>query len=363
MTLLMLEGFEGAGTTEGNSSGADMRAYLEARYDVTNFTTATNGSPRVGPGWGFGKSLGWGDDANGDTNRFEKHLSTAIGTIYVGFAVRPFNQSNRESVELLRMRDGANNREVIKVRFQHGQTLMFFKETFGNVGVQAPGVLRNNAWNYVEFRFTFSATVGVIEVRVNGVEVLNETGLDLDSFGSVVVDEIQFFGGEGTGVGDVDEQWFIDDVYIDDAGFQGPIKIEELLPTAEGATINFTPSAGTDNSANVDENPRDDATTYNESADTASNKDLFTTANLATVDAGIIGVQITSVAILDSAGDIGLQSIVAEGTPTQGTGAVVEITSTTDWAAVQHIFETNPDTSAAWTAAEVDGMEIGYEID
>lgn len=363
MTLLMLEGFEGAGTTEGDSSGADMRAYLEARYVNTTLQTSTNGSPRVGPGWGFGKSLGWGDDGNGDLNKFEKHLDTPLSTIYVGFAVRTFNQFNRESVELLRMRDGGNNREVIKVRFQHAQSLMFFKETFSEVPVRAVGVLRNGAWNYVEFRFTFHASAGVIVAHINGVEVINATGLDLDSFGSTTVDEIQFYGGEGTGAEDNDKQWFIDDVYIDDATMHGPIKVEGLFPTAEGATINFTPSAGTDNSANVDENPRDDATTYNESADTASNKDLFTTENLSSVDSGIIGVQITSVAVLDSAGDIGLQSIVAEGTPTQGTGAVVEITSTTDWAAVQHIFETNPDTASAWTPSEVDGMEIGYEID
>jgi hypothetical protein len=359
----MLEGFEGAGATEGNSSGPDMRAYLTSRYDNVNFETSANGSPRVGAGWGFGKSLGWGDDGNGELNKFEKLLDTPLSTIYVGFAVKTFDQFNRESADLLKMRDSGNNREVINCRFQHGRSIMFFKETFSLVPFQAVNVLRNEAWQYVEFKFTFNATTGEIVVRVNGVEVLNETGLDLDSFGSTTVDQIQFYGAEGTAASNTNEQWFIDDIYIDDSQFQGPIKIEGLLPTAEGATIDFTPNTGTDNSANVDDNPRDDDTTYNDSADTPSNKDLFTTEDLSNITGGIIGVQVTSIAKLDSAGSIGLQSIVAEGTPTQGTGSVVEITSTTDYFAVQHIFETNPDTASAWSAAEVDGMEIGYEID
>ena len=155
----------------------------------------------------------------------------------------------------------------------------------------------------------------------------------------------------------------MDDIYADDAAFQGPMKIEALFPTAEGATINFTPSTGTDNALNVDENPKDDDTTYNSSADTPSNKDLFTTQNLSNINGGIQGVQITSMCRLDVAGSIGLQSIVAEGTPTQGTGAVVEVSSESWATAVQHIFETNPDTASAWATSEVDGMEIGYEID
>ena len=81
------------------------------------------------------------------------------------------------------------------------------------------------------------------------------------------------------------------------------------------------------------------------------------------MDGGIIGVQITSDCRLDAAGSIGMQSIVAEGTPTQGTGAIVEVTSTSWSLAVQHIFEVNPDTSSAWSVSEVDGMEIGYEVD
>ena len=145
--------------------------------------------------------------------------------------------------------------------------------------------------------------------------------------------------------------------------FIGPIKVETLFPSSEGTTINFTPSTGTDNSANVDDNPKTDDTDYNSSLDTASNKDLFVTENLSGITGNIKAVQVVNQARVEEPGAIGLQSIVAEGTPTQGTGSVVEIIDTDDYFLVSHIFEVNPDTSSAWVVSEVNGMEIGYEID
>ena len=358
MAIVFLEGFEGAGTTEGTSSGADMRAYLEARSVTSSFTTSTNGSPQVAPGWGSGKALKWGFDGNSDNNRFIMLLPSSLTTFYFGFAVRPWHQSNRDP-ELLRLRRSANNRDMLKVRFLNGSTLQFFKETFA-VWHTTPVILKHGEWQYVEIKVTFSDTVGVLEVRINGVEVVNETGLNNDSSGDTDFDELELWGGEGLSS---DESVLIDDVYLDDAGFLGPIKIEAVLPTAEGATIDFTPSTGTDNALNVDENPRNDATDYNESADTASNKDLLAAGNLSEITGGILAVQVTANCLLDTAGDIGMQAIVAEGTPTQGTGPVVEVSDETNFEAVQGIFEVNPDTSSAWLVAEVDGMEIGYEVD
>jgi hypothetical protein len=361
MTILLLEGFEGAGTTEGSGSGADMRKLLEARYDSTTLQTSTNGSPRVGPGWGTGKCLTWGDDGNGDLNTFERDLASTVSEIWVGFALKPWNQASRDP-EILRMRDIATNRDVFRMRIVDGTALRFLKETFATYYQSRP-LLKPSHWQYIEVRVLFSGTVGQLEVKINGVQVINETGLDNDAFGTTTVDRIQFYGGEGTATSDDNERWHIDDLYVDDAAFQDPMKIEALLPTAEGATINFTPSAGTDNSANVDENPRNDDTDYNSSADTASNKDLLTCANLTQITGGIQAVQISAACKLDAAGSIGMQGIVAEGTPTQGTGPIVEVTDTTNYVGVQAIFETNPDTAAAWAVAEVDGMEIGYEVD
>ena len=361
MTLLILEGFDGAGTTLGSGSGADMRNYIGARYNY-NSTTTTTGSIRAETGWGFGQALSWGDDGGSDTHWIDLELGSSLATVYIGFAIRPGNRFARTQEILFQTWDGTT-RDVVDCRVNNTATLSFFRDSFVRLAPAAYNVLRVNQWNYLEVKITHSATVGVIEVRVNGQEVLNETGLNTSASGSVTCSKIRLIGAEGQGLNDEDGQYLIDDLYVDDASFQGPIKIESLLPTAEGATINFTPSTGTDNSANVDENPRNDDTDYNSSADTASNKDLFTTANLSNITGGIIGVQVTNDCRIDAAGDIGMQSIVAEGTPTQGTGSVVEVTDQANWAAVQHIFETNPDTASAWVVSEVNGMEIGYEVD
>lgn len=360
MTLLVLEGFEGAGATTGNGTVTSMRNYLTARYASTSFATG----PHVEAGWGGGQAMSWGDGGNTDNNRIDLDLPSTIGTVYIGFAVRPSKDDLRAEVKLFQTILQSSGRDLVDMRIVNNNAILFYQDTFNKMAdSEVPNALKRNVWSYVEVKIIHSATVGVIEVRINGTEVLNITNQNTSASGDVTIDRIRMSGGEGTGANNPEFQWLTDDWYVDDAAFHGPIKVEGLFPAAEGATINFTPSTGLDNALNVDDNARDDDTTYNSSADTASNKDLLTADNLSIVDGGIIAVQVSNVCRIDAVGDIGMQSIVAEGTPTQGTGAIVEVDDQVNWASVKHIFETNPDTAAAWAVAEVDGMEIGYEVD
>jgi hypothetical protein len=372
MTLLAIEGFEGLGTTNGSGAGSTVRDYITSNYITDNtLRTTTNGSMRIENGFNSGKALSWGGDTTADLNYFLIPYPP-VTEIIVGFAFKS-SESYRATATILGIYNStAGSGEFqVDLRVVDGRNLICFSDVFVRLnGTYVPDVITPNRWHYIEMRVKFSATVGEIEIHVDGVQVLNATNQDtVGDGGALNYDSIRFQGGEGDSNTDTDLQWLVDDIYICDTNgsvnntFLGPIKVEELFPTAEGATINFTPSTGTDNSANVDDNPINDDTDYNSSSDTASNKDLFTTENLSLVTGNIKGVQITSQARSTSGLPVGMQSIVAEGTPTQGTGDVVEISSDSKYSRFSHIFETNPDTAAAWSAAEVDGMEIGYEID
>lgn len=371
MSLLVIEGFEGAGSTNGSGAGADVRDYIRRRYIVESNTLREDASNtmRVEDGLGFGKALSWGGSSFADSNYFWMPLPAQLTECIVGFALKPqyFTVLSAPVMEFFTL---AESESQVELRVQNNRDLICYNDTFNRIADTFVGnVLQPDRWVYIEIRMVMHNTAGEVEIHINGVQVLNASGLDTSGNSGVYFDAIRWRGIDGTDNTDVSQQWMIDHIYVLDTNgsenndFLGPRMVETLFPNAEGATIDFTPSTGTDNSANVDDNPQDGDTTYNSLVDTASSKDLFECQNLSNITSNIAGVKVTSDARSESGLPVGLQSIVAEGTPTQGTGDVVEVSSDSKYTEVKHIFEQNPDTTAAWTAAEVNGMEIGYEID
>jgi hypothetical protein len=69
------------------------------------------------------------------------------------------------------------------------------------------------------------------------------------------------------------------------------------------------------------------------------------------------------VAMVRDVADLGTRTaraVVYEGA-TEGPGAAVTLTEP-GYQAVSHIFEVNPDTSSAWTIAEVEAAEFGIQL-
>lgn len=372
MALLLLEGFEGAGTTTGTSGAATVRDYIKSRYAVNNAfrDSNTTESVKIFDGWGSGYALSWGGDANSDNNQFYFRLGAQYTELIVGFAYKP-RYTREDNQTLLQFYQSDEKESQVDLRLYENRHLICFNDTFNRLSDSLiPNALAPDRWAYIEIRMVQHPSNGEIEIYVDGIQKLNITGQDTQGDSNIAYfDSVIFQGAEGASASDVSENVLIDDIYIVDTTggaplntFLGPIKVEGLFPTAEGGTIDFTPSTGTDNSAMVDDNPKDDATTYNESTDTASNKDLFATSNLSTITGTIFGVQITAQAVSQQGFPVGLQCIVFENA-TQGTGNVIEVTTDNKFLSVQHIFDENPDTTSAWTVSEVNAMEIGYEVD
>lgn len=312
MALLAIEGFEGAGTTEGSGTGGtNMRDYLKSKYVLYSSTVAAS-SVRVVAGYGSGKALSWGGNASADLNFLDIPLGINLTEGWVGFAIKPRLTQSVILRPVIKWRSSTHSEDHVDMRILENMHLVFYRDQFSplpgpDIQVTA-NVLQPDRWTYIEIRLLISNTVGEIEVKANGIQVLNETNLDtLGDSGATGFDTIRLLGGDGADDSDISEQWLIDDFYaLDGTGsanntFLGPIKVETLFPSAEGTTINFTPSTGTDNSANVDENPKTDDTDYNSSLDTASNKDLFAADNLTSITT-INAVQVVNQARVEEAG-------------------------------------------------------------
>ncbi|OYW79717.1 MAG: hypothetical protein B7Z19_04550 [Polynucleobacter sp. 32-46-5] len=136
----------------------------------------------------------------------------------------------------------------------------------------------------------------------------------------------------------------------------GDIRIQTLVPTGAGSSTQLTPT-GAANYANVAEMP-DSTATYNASL-TVGDKDLYSLSELTASTAVVKAVQVNTHAWKDDAGVASLKTKIKSGT-TEVAGATVALPSSNAWHG--DIWETDPDTSAAWTPAAVGVLEAGVEV-
>ena len=361
MALILLEGFDGAASSNGDTGAADVVKYMEARYSGV-YTAGAD--CRVYDGWGGnGKAYSHGRDGFAGSNYFYLDLGTTIQTTFLAFACKP--SISIANYNMTYWRNVADGRVHVRSVMLQGRHLQFHRTGGTALLGTAYNIFRPDRWTYVEIKVTIDDTTGAIEVKANNVQVLNLTNIDTRDLGTTAtIDTIQFSGITGT-ADNSKENFLLDDMYITDTSgsnntsFLGPIKVEELLPDGAGDTTNFTPSAGS-NYQNVDETPRDDDTTYN-SDSTSTNKDLFTASNLSLIDSTVFGVQVTPECRVTDATTYGVKPKCKHST-SEGTGTSQTVSDTANYSGFPHVFELNPSTSTAWTVTTVNAMQIGYEV-
>lgn len=199
---------------------------------------------------------------------------------------------------------------------------------------------------YIELMLYVHNTLGEYEIRVNGNTVAAMSNIDT----AYITDGIDTIYFSMTG------KCYFDDLYISDSGFLGPLKVEALLPSGAGSSALWTPSAGA-NYECVDEIPKNGDTDYVSAAAAAT--DLHACANLTNITGGIKAVQLNVDARTESTAT-NIRTKCKSGSTTAD-GATQSVVDTTDFDTLMEIEEVDPDTSSAWTASGVNGMEIGYE--
>ncbi len=130
-----------------------------------------------------------------------------------------------------------------------------------------------NVWTYVALKVVVSATVGEVYLYLNGNLVYTGTSLDLTKSGGALASEgvgLTVFGGFGAG------DMHIGPLYISTGEVVRRLYVSRGLPVSD-ASIDFTPSSGSDAFAMVDDgNTPDDDGTYNKVVG-FDQKDLFDT--------------------------------------------------------------------------------------
>jgi hypothetical protein len=216
-----------------------------------------------------------------------------------------------------------------------------------------------NTWHLLEMRWqATSATVGIIQVWLNGTLVINVSGVDNTATANVNVQRFEINAGSGTGSG-------FDDLAINDTagsinnGQIGDGAVVLLKPTGAGSNTAQT-RGGTDSGANwsqVDEVPAS-MTDYVFSA-TAATRDTYALQDLPAGSWTVNTVEVVAYAQNSDAGAGSLGLTVKSGATTnEGTAQSLGTTAMF----LRQQYELDPNTTAAWTNANVNALEAGTTV-
>ncbi len=218
-----------------------------------------------------------------------------------------------------------------------------------------------SSWAYIEASVTISDTVGEVHVRLNGsgTDEVSYTGDTKNGGTNSTIDKVQLTNVNSSGLA-----WT--DFYIcDDSGsapnntFLGDVTVRTLSPNNNGNSSQLLGSDGnsTDNYLLVDEKPFS-GSDYVGSA-TTGQKDTYALADLPAGPTAVYGVQINANMLKSDAGASQARIVVrAGGTDYGGTTRVLATSANT----YTELYEQNPNTAAAWTTANVNGLETGMEV-
>jgi hypothetical protein len=262
---------------------------------------------------------------------------------------------------------------AVEVRLNEDYTFSVYnRDTDALLGTTEAAVLPTTSspiWYFMELKVFVSETVGTVEFRINGVPWLNLTGVNTGWDG--LPDEV---GGFRFACPSEEQYVVFDDLYVlNDQGtenndFLGDVKITSLLMNGQGVYEQLIPVDNQPFERNNYYLVRDtysvDITNYNTPLDTHGLKDSYLpgdiTPNLTSyVTLPIFSITINSVMQNDS-------FVVNDTYPLIRTEGVDYLQpfftiDDSDWKVYQSILELNPNTALAWTAEDIDNIEIGVQ--
>lgn len=342
MALLWMDGFDWAPATTALSDGSYAQEMLWSRYDrarnETSYMTFQDGRESEGQCIRIER-----DDF------FEKNTGSTDDTIIVGFDLMVEDTTvNHGSWFIAFYTDFSAG---FNIRQRNGEWQI---RRGGSTLETISSPVSDTTWAHVEIKVTVGNS-GSYEVRVNGVDVASDTGVDTQPGSSSYVYSVQIDGGSQARYFQFDNYYILDSTGSKNNDFLGRQKINTLVPSSAGNSSDWTPSAG-DNYQNVDEAGIDEDTTYNESS-TTDDVDLYACGS-GTYDT-IAGVQLNTVVRNTGTGQQGFHPMVRSG------GTDYEQTEQFTYQEYfNHItlMDDDPDTATTWTQSGVNSAEFGVKV-
>lgn len=232
------------------------------------------------------------------------------------------------------------------------------------IGTSAAGLVDTN-WHYIEIGATIDPTTGAVTVQFDGTVVITFSGNTKNGGTNNSIDAVCYQGVNGNYFGgfmDVGTP-VVDDLYIANSlgsvnnSFLGDVRVQTLMPNADGTFTQWTPTGSSSHYQNVNEVP-DNTATFNSSA-TPGQIDTYALTNTLPGTGTIFGVQQVTTAAKSDSGSASLIPVLLMPDSTLCYGATR--LPGTSWATYEDLYEKNPDGNVAWTTTVLDGMEAGVQ--
>jgi hypothetical protein len=269
------------------------------------------------------------------------------------------NSTNDSGKIIFASDNGATSHFSLYINNDQTMVARLGTSTSGTIlGSRVLGVL-SEGWNYIEAQATISDTVGVLKVRVNGspTNVINFSGDNRNAGTSTNIDRILIGAFSGSVI--IDDLYILNSLGSTNNDFLGEVRVATLMPNAVGDSTGspMSPSTGgADNYTMVDEQPY--STTDYVIGDVVGESDLYNIESLPVTPTTIFGVQTNVIAAKD---DAGARSVIplmkTNGTVYDGATSVLS----TSYDSYLTMYETNPNTAAAWTESNINDLQIGAE--
>ena len=344
MAIVFTDGFDLYGTAAGSN--------LLTRWAAS---TGSSISSTVTP-YSSGQSLAYSVSGFGTYLAF-----TAQSSFTVGFAFRTTTGAigvpgavNNQQIILLQ----SATTTMIGLQLNADGSLQVNRQTSTTAGTSlgftAANVIKPNTWYYIELAVSISDTVGTVRLDVDGSTLLNLTSQDTRNGTPTAVDSlyVSSFNTSATIT-------YFDDMYITNTTTPlGPQRIYTLRPSLDTAQKDWTALSGANNAAMVADTLTDGDTSYVQ-ASTVGNYDLYDVGNLTPTSATISAVNHLVWARKTDAATRAINLTTKSGSTTTDSA---NTTLSASYVGYSKIYDTDPNTAAAWTVSGVNALQIGQKI-
>lgn len=259
-----------------------------------------------------------------------------------------------------RFHDATNTPNVTVVLNNTGKLQVYRGDSGYRGGVflgETANVIVSHAWQHVECKVFLHETLGTVEIRVEGVTVLNLANLDTIAAGATC-DQVMWGGNPHPTNGPI-SIYHKDLIIWDGSGatnntFRGACTVVSVIPDGD-VSSGWTNSSGANAWSLIDEGAPNDDVDYISAPTPAPAACIVDLTSLPLDVTSVKGVMSIVRSRKTDGGDGNLQASVVSGAST-GNGADRPITSAyTYWT---DMFEVDPATAAAWLPAAVNAMKL-----
>lgn len=261
---------------------------------------------------------------------------------------------------------GSNEQAHLEFESTSGQGVRFNLKR-GSTTVATSSYFDFGVWHYIEIELVLrTGTDGAYELRHNGVTDIMASSVNLADSGSDGGDVFAFrFSVNASSTLRMDDMYVCNGTGSKNNTFLGPSIVEGLLPSADGATSQWTQNGSGAHYTSVD----DDGTAAPDEAgaggtigsDTNGQVDLFEFADLQQITGTIHAVQLGVQMGMAAAGTRTVRSKYRDPDTTlaNGDSHVVDSTAFDEFT---QVFDDNPASAAAWDVADIDDGQFGVEV-